>query len=105
LALCSKGSFGWRVKEDSGTLFFSSNIKGFSEKRGTFKNINYLFGMILDNKIDHITYSAKDSLEEHPLNMFTTQDGTRYFYIITDKNLKSVAYTAYSKADKVLYIR
>jgi hypothetical protein len=62
-----------------------------------------LVGIITDNKIDHITYTSKEQLQENPLNLFTTKDGTRFFYTTTNKDLKDVTYTAYSNENKVFY--
>jgi len=107
VVICSHGSLGWKVKGNSGALSFSRNIPGLNGKKGSFKlknkTINYMVGIITDNKVDHITFNTKNAPQANRFNLFTTKDGTRIFYTITNKDLNGLTYTAYSKENKVLY--
>lgn len=107
VVICSQGIFGWRVKDQLGVISLGNSTSGFNVKSGTFhlkkKTTNYVVGIVTNPKIDSITYSTKNDPQENQFDWFTTNDGTRIFYTITNKDLSGVTYTAYSKENKVLY--
>ncbi|MCT2534714.1 hypothetical protein NC661_04760 [Aquibacillus koreensis] len=108
LASAYRGLFGWKIADNTGLLSVNSDVEGFSGSEGSIliKNDNklhYLFGIIVDEDIDSMTYKTNKITKEKMINTFTTQNGTRIYYSTHEQEFGDVTYIAYNHQNELVY--
>jgi hypothetical protein len=108
LATVNEVFFGWKVIDTAGVVSVSDNAQGFSGMAGRIKidndnELNYLLGIITDEKVDKLVYKSNELSKEKTINIFSTIKGTRIYYTNENKEIKDITYVAYSNQGDILY--
>lgn len=100
----------WKTGDTTGIFSLHDDSVGFGGGSGPLKvsdnrSVDFIVGIITDEKIDQIMAYSSDLQKETKVNIMKTPKGNRIYYKIDDKltGNAGISYKAYSKTGELLY--